>query len=207
MIREVREAMTVTAVKNEQDPRVKRTRLLLQQALAALFNEKPFEAISVQDITERATVNRATFYAHYQDKFDLADRMARELFQKHLTGSLQMTSPVTEDTLRTLCLAVFDFLVKAYGHSHMDRQMSSLLERALHETLHQFITTWLSQGAPHTKAAPSYLDTAALTVSSALIGVGLHWIQGKRKQHKDDLAKQVVAVLAPGVVDAARGLR
>ena len=54
------------------DPRVRRTRKLLQDALRSLIHEKRFSKISVQDITERATVNRATFYAHYLDKEDLA---------------------------------------------------------------------------------------------------------------------------------------
>src|SRR5205807_1741174 len=53
----------VTPVKSV-DPRVKRTRKLLQQAFIELFQEKGFASISIQDITERATVNRATFYAH-----------------------------------------------------------------------------------------------------------------------------------------------
>src|SRR5207245_2778046 len=55
------------------DPRVKRTRKLLQQAFIELFQEKGFAAISIQDITERATVNRATFYAHFPDKYALLD--------------------------------------------------------------------------------------------------------------------------------------
>ena len=56
----------VTAVEGV-DPRVKRTRKLLQQAFLELFQEKGFAAISIQDITERATANRATFYAHFAD--------------------------------------------------------------------------------------------------------------------------------------------
>jgi hypothetical protein len=46
---------------NQNDPRVKRTRQLLQRAFVDLIHEKSFEAITVQDIAERATLNRATF--------------------------------------------------------------------------------------------------------------------------------------------------
>jgi AcrR family transcriptional regulator len=60
-------AATVSGVK--LDPRVRRTRQLLQDALLALLAEKRFEAITVQDITERATLNHATFYAHFADKW------------------------------------------------------------------------------------------------------------------------------------------
>ena len=50
-----------------RDPRIRRTRKLLQGALGALMQSKSFDEISVQDITEAATVNRATFYDHYND--------------------------------------------------------------------------------------------------------------------------------------------
>jgi len=64
---------------NPNDPRVKRTRQLLQQALMDLLREKGFQAITVQDIAERATLNRATFYAHFTDKYDLIDNVMREI--------------------------------------------------------------------------------------------------------------------------------
>ena len=53
------------------DPRVRRTRQLLHEALRKLLDQKRFDDITVQDITEAATLNRATFYAHYPDKFAL----------------------------------------------------------------------------------------------------------------------------------------
>src|SRR6201995_1025566 len=66
------------------DPRVKRTRELLQQALGKLLETTEFEKISVQDITDEATVNRATFYAHYPDKFALFECMVASRFHQLL---------------------------------------------------------------------------------------------------------------------------
>ena len=53
------------------DPRIKRTRKLLQQAMIDLTVERGFAAITVADITERAEMNRSTFYRHFLDKYDL----------------------------------------------------------------------------------------------------------------------------------------
>lgn len=53
------------------DRRVRRTRAALQEALLGLMGEKAYEAISVQDIIDRADVGRSTFYSHYTDKKDL----------------------------------------------------------------------------------------------------------------------------------------
>ncbi len=67
-----------------RDPRIRRTRKLLQGALAALMQTKSFDEISVQDITEAATVNRATFYDHYTDKFALLEALVAGGFHELL---------------------------------------------------------------------------------------------------------------------------
>lgn len=55
----------------KKDLRVRRTYKLLREALIELVREKPFDKISVTDICERAMVHRATFYAHFEDKYQL----------------------------------------------------------------------------------------------------------------------------------------
>lgn len=61
------------------DRRVRRTRAALRQALVELVLEKGFHAITVEEITERADVGRATFYAHYRDKEGLLVGIVRDL--------------------------------------------------------------------------------------------------------------------------------
>lgn len=53
------------------DRRVTRTRKLLRDALIQLILEQGYDAIRVQDITDKANLGRATFYIHYKDKEDL----------------------------------------------------------------------------------------------------------------------------------------
>src|SRR5687768_14229800 len=64
---------------NPEDLRVRRTRKLLQKALLEAASEKGFAHVTVSDITERAMVNRATFYRHYEDKYDLLTKYMEEL--------------------------------------------------------------------------------------------------------------------------------
>lgn len=63
------------------DRRITRTRAVIREALVGLIEEKGFDAISVKDITERANINRSTFYLHYQDKFDLLEQTEREIIR------------------------------------------------------------------------------------------------------------------------------
>ena len=57
----------------KEDLRVRRTHIQLQRAFIELTVEKGFGAVTVSDITERAMVNRSTFYRHFLDKYDLLD--------------------------------------------------------------------------------------------------------------------------------------
>ena len=57
--------------KDKPDRRIQRTRQSLRTALLTLIKEKGYDAISIEEITERANVGRATFYLHYKNKEDL----------------------------------------------------------------------------------------------------------------------------------------
>jgi AcrR family transcriptional regulator len=57
--------------RRSSDPRTRRTCQQLGQALLSLIGEKPIEAITVQEVLDRARVGRSTFYVHYRDKNDL----------------------------------------------------------------------------------------------------------------------------------------
>jgi AcrR family transcriptional regulator len=69
------------------DRRIRRTRDRLGDALIALILEKPFDAITVQEVLDRAGVGRSTFYAHFRDKDDLFLSDADE-FLAHMAGLL-----------------------------------------------------------------------------------------------------------------------
>jgi AcrR family transcriptional regulator len=67
--------------KRRIDARVRRTRDALGDALVALMQQKPFDAITVQDVLDLAGVGRSTFYVHYSDKSDLLMSHADEFFE------------------------------------------------------------------------------------------------------------------------------
>lgn len=55
------------------DPRVLRTLELLMDGFIELAMKKDLNDITIKDITSAATVNRATFYNHFYDKYDLLE--------------------------------------------------------------------------------------------------------------------------------------
>ncbi|MFC0560504.1 TetR/AcrR family transcriptional regulator [Halalkalibacter alkalisediminis] len=60
------------------DRRVVKTQQAIKKALLELMSEKNFDHITIQDISDRANVNRSTVYLHYLDKYDLLDKMIDE---------------------------------------------------------------------------------------------------------------------------------
>lgn len=77
----------------QTDLRIRRTHKFLQEAIIELITEKGFEAITVGDIAERAMINRATFYRHYQDKYDLVAKIFEETTD-HLVENMK---PIHKD--------------------------------------------------------------------------------------------------------------
>ena len=65
------------------DPRIIKTHRAIREAFVDLLHEKPFAQITVQDILERAPVNRSTFYKYYSGKSDLAGKMIADFKAKN----------------------------------------------------------------------------------------------------------------------------
>src|SRR6202142_2451845 len=93
------------------DPRIRRTRQLLLDALRRLLAEKEFDKISIQDITEAATLNRATFYAHYPDKFALLEQLIRVSFLQLLSQRNVQFDGTCPSAFQVILLAVCDYLL------------------------------------------------------------------------------------------------
>jgi AcrR family transcriptional regulator len=76
-----------------------------------LIQKKDFDDITVKDILEKATINRATFYAHYVDKFALLDEMISEAFDSCLEGRILPCQELNETTGRELILLVNEYQI------------------------------------------------------------------------------------------------
>ena len=134
-------------VKEEKlDPRVKRTRSLIMQAFGQLLAEKSFDAISVQDVTARAQINRATFYAHFVDKYELLDRWISQVFLQEIEKRTLNACHYTPENLRNLILVVCEFLLKMHSEcAQPHQQFESLVEGTIKKQLFELLSYWLKQ--------------------------------------------------------------
>ena len=128
------------------DPRVKRTRSLILGAFEGLLAEKGFESISVQDVTDRAQINRATFYAHFADKYALLDYSISQKFMQEIEKRTLNVCHYTHDNLRNMIFTVCEFLSQLHtdcGQPH--EQFESLVEGTIKKQIFDLLTHWLKQ--------------------------------------------------------------
>jgi AcrR family transcriptional regulator len=185
------------------DPRVRRTRQLLQQALLELLKEKRFSSISIYDITRRAAVNRATFYAHFSDKVSLLDTLIREEMRTHLAKQVATDAKWTTRNLRKLIEAAIEFFV----HIHTDYGTSAtvinpMLERAAQEEIYSYLLKLLQNTEYHKQKPDIPAEIMAQIVSWAIFGSAT---QGAIKE-REPLAQQVYYLLSEGLLHLSPGL-
>ena len=189
------------------DPRVKRTRQLLQQALLELMQAKRFASITVHDIAERARLNRATFYAHFEDKYHLLDALIREQFQQEVASTLSPGSSWRVGALRALIGAVFDFLRTGRQWKPTQTELDALLEQIVREELCELLTSWLKQVPAKGVGQRVPPATMALVMSWAIFGAAADFRCGARTSSREQLINQVLLVLTEGMAHLTPGKR
>jgi AcrR family transcriptional regulator len=96
------------------DPRVFRSRHMLMESLVKLLTRKEFDDISIQEIADEATLNRATFYLHYPDKNALLQAMTASRF-RDLIARRGLSFTNCDGALRAIALGVCDYLAESTG--------------------------------------------------------------------------------------------
>ncbi len=176
------------------DPRIRRTRLLFQQALEKLLEKKEFEKISVQDIADAATVNRATFYDHYADKFALLQSLVGCRFHALLVEREVQFDGTCGSALKAIVLAVCDYLARLQG-SDCQRQWEPHMESAIIAVVRQTLLEGLRRHTPENSVlAPEIIAAAA---SWAIYGAAKEWAQTPGRCTSEQIANTVTMLVSP----------
>ncbi len=163
------------------DPRIRRTRQMLRTALVSLLQEKPFDDISVQDISERSTVNRATFYDHYPDKSALVEDLTRQQFLEFMRAREIHYDGTCPSAVRMLILAVCDFLIQIHGKCQKhQRHFEPFVQSTIQGLLERILLGGLTKAPLREGVQP---ELAATVVSWAIYGAALQWL--KREDRPD----------------------
>jgi len=178
------------------DPRILRTRKLLQQALVNLMKEKEYDCISVQDIAEAATINRATFYDHYPDKFALLECTVASRFNE-LLAERGITFTCTS-ALKAIALGVCDFIAASQVLCSEQTGKTGQIEPHMESAIIAVVRRMLLEGLQkHPSSQPISPQMIATTASWAIYGAAKEWAQTPNRPPSHAVVDTIVTLVSP----------
>jgi AcrR family transcriptional regulator len=195
--------------KNEThlDPRVRRTRKLLLDALMELIPEKGYNAITIQDITDRATLNRATFYLHYRDKDDLLYQGMHEtlnelhsrqpvpvLEQDRLTMNESITTVVGDFEHIAMNADFYRAMLGESGATEFTLKLKNLVLKTTEQRLKSALGE-LPSGPLPTELVLEFM-------ASGYVGLIRWWLENDMPYTPEEIARQLIHLYAMGCYNA-----
>jgi AcrR family transcriptional regulator len=180
------------------DPRILRSRRMLMDALAILLIKKEFEDISVQEIADEATLNRATFYLHYPDKNALLQAMTGARF-RDLIERRAITFTDCHGALRAIALGVCDYLAETTGCP------TQLARMPLQISIIPVVEDMFKEGLALHGLEPG-VDAALLatTAAWAVFGAAHRWLQTPNRMAAEEMAARIETMVSPILFGASQ---
>jgi AcrR family transcriptional regulator len=180
------------------DPRILRSRRMLMDSLVRLLKKKEFEDVSVQEIADEATLNRATFYLHYPDKNALLQAMTEARF-RDLLERRAITFTDCNGALRAIALGVCDYLAESTGCP------TQLARIPLEGSIIPVVEGMFQDGLAHHGIAPG-VDAALLatTAAWAVFGAARRWFQTADRIPAEEKAARIEAMVSPILFGASQ---
>lgn len=180
---------------NHKDPRVIRTQHLIQDSFRELLKIKSFDAITIKDITQKATINRATFYAHFEDKFALLDEITTLSFEDMLQDELLVTQKFTKDVCKQLLETTYKYIIKFYRTCKYDsKSISGQVDGKIRQLLYSTIESILKN-----TDLPINHEIHANMISAALYNAAYYWYDSKKGDDISGLSDIVVRFIMNGL--------
>ncbi len=202
----------------KSDRRTSRTRRLLRDSLLSLILEKGYEAVTVEEITERADLGRTTFYLHYRDKEELLlesiDAMADDLVEAISRAPLSAWEFGSDPSgrsqaspLQTPLRSIFEHAARyadLYRIILRGEGRSSATER-LHEIIirsaNSYIEGRLVRERPNIRPLIPY-DVFTNYFAGALLGTVTWWLENSLPYPPQQMAEMFERILFQGARNA-----
>ncbi|WP_100487264.1 TetR/AcrR family transcriptional regulator [Sporolactobacillus pectinivorans] len=179
------------------DPRILRTRKLIMDAFIELAMKKEFKDITIKDITTAATVNRATFYYHFIDKYDLLEKVISECIMEEVLQEVSTHKVVNEETIEAIFLSIIKFQISIRNQCQRSYEaFIPQIETTFKKELQAFFLERMQkQWSDQNKVG---VEVFAVMLSWALYGAAMHWIQNQTTK-PEDYVKQFMNFIKNGV--------
>lgn len=177
---------TVTKI----DRRILRTKEAINKAFLELFSEKELEQITINDISERANVNRGTVYLHYTDKYDLLNKCIDDHLNKMFISCLVSGSTHEHLDLISALKPAFTYFEENYlfFSSMLSNQRSFSFRERMQQNIVDSIQVKVSM-----QGINQGMDQELITqfIASAFVGTVEWWILHKMPHSPQYMAEQL----------------
>lgn len=166
------------------DARVRYTRRVIKESILRLLEERPVNRITVKEVCEAAQINRATFYAHFTDCFDVLNQMENDLLAD-FERSLSFASVVDVMDMIERIYAMIDQNAEVCRVLIFQNKDSSLTAKMIAMAHDKTIVRWKEQ---LTRATESDREMLFTCLSNGLLNVIL---TGYSKYEREEVVKFV----------------
>lgn len=183
------------------DPRIIRTKQLIQDAFNSLLLEKDFKSITVRDITEKATINRATFYAHFTDKYELLDQTISANFHQNLKPRLDCHQLFNKDSIKNILITMCDYqknltTLCSSRYQSLESVIQNIIIDELQSIIHHLILKSV-QDEPLLAKSES-IKIMATMLSWSIYGASYSWNKEGRIISAEDFTDKALPFLLEG---------
>jgi AcrR family transcriptional regulator len=189
------EAVVTHCPGEKVDPRVLRTRELIVRALKELLAESRFADITVQNIAEKATVNRATFYSHFEDKYALLEEMMGTDLRKKIAAKIVPGMSLNRENLKTFAVAVFEFFGQMQTSCTHKREFGPVFETTMQHTIEDFLLHWMRYKPGSELLREQPIEVVAGVYSWAIFGAANSWSRLEKRPKAEESVDQLLTVL------------
>ncbi|WP_102349194.1 TetR/AcrR family transcriptional regulator [Bacillus sp. Marseille-P3661] len=177
------------------DPRILRTRKLIMDAFIELSSKKEFKDITVKDITSEAMINRATFYYHFQDIYDLLEKVLSEVLLINLEGASYKESELNDESLVSIFIAITDF--QGSLSNRCFRGYEDTIARIIRDQLELIFYNMLTK--QHLKGDGHALKVTAVMLSWGLYGASVEWRRTSQSMTPKEFIKIAIPYIRYGI--------
>jgi len=177
------------------DLRVLRTRKLIMDSFIELSGKKEFKDITIKDITTEAMINRATFYYHFEDIYDLLEKVLSEVLLVNLNYNTYQNDEFSEEVFVSIFEAITNFQKSLSNRCH--RGYEDTIARIIREQL-EIIFYKMLRNQNKTEKDEALKITAVL-LSWGIYGASVEWRRDSKKRPPEEFIKLAVPFIQTGL--------
>ena len=180
---------------SKTDPRVLRTRRLIMDSFIELSSKREFKDITVKDITTEAMINRATFYYHFEDIYDLLAKVLSEVLLINLNGNIYEKNELNEESIISIFIAITNFQKSLSNRCH--RGYEDTIARIIREQLE--IISYKMLLKQNTTEEDEALKITAVILSWGIYGASVEWRRNSKQIPPEEFIKSAIPYILFGI--------